>query len=67
MNVALITEAHLTPAKNIRIPRYILYRIDHPNGTAHAGTTILDSTNIEHKVLPQYQQKKLFTIYKHTN
>ncbi|VVC42838.1 Endonuclease/exonuclease/phosphatase,Reverse transcriptase domain [Cinara cedri] len=53
IDIALITETHLTPTKSIRIPGYILYRTDHPDGTAHAGTAILVSTDIEHNVLPQ--------------
>jgi hypothetical protein len=56
INIALITETHLTPTKHFNIPGYTTHRTDHPDGTAHAGTAILTSTTILHYALPTYQK-----------
>jgi len=56
INIALITETHLTPTKHFNIPGYTTHRTDHPDGTAHAGTAILISTTLLHYALPTYQK-----------
>jgi len=56
INIALITETHLTPTKHFNIPGYTTLRTDHPDGTVHAGTTILISTTLLHYALPTYQK-----------
>jgi len=56
INIALITETHLTPAKHFNIPGYATHRTDHPDGTAHEGTTILISSVLLHYALPTYQK-----------
>lgn len=61
INIALITETHLTPNKHFNIPGYIIYRTDHPDGTAHAGSAILISSTILHYPLPSYQKTYIQT------
>jgi len=56
INIALITETHLTPTKHFNIPGYTTNRKDHPDNTAHAGTAILISTTLLHYALPTYQK-----------
>jgi len=59
INIALITETHLTPNKHFNIPGYTIHRTDHPDGTAHAGTAILISHMLLHYALPTYQKTYL--------
>lgn len=41
IDIALITETHLTPQSKFYIHGYKIYRTDHPDGTSHGGTAIL--------------------------
>lgn len=56
INIALITETHLTKNSNFNIFCYSLYKTDHPDGSAHAGTAILIPCDIQHKELPCFQK-----------
>lgn len=51
IHIALITETHFTQNTNFNIPGYSLYKTDHPDGSAHAGSAILISSDIKHHEL----------------
>lgn len=55
IDVLLVSEAHLTSNSFFKIPGYITYHCDHPDGTAHAGSALLIKSNIKHSTLPPYQ------------
>jgi exonuclease III len=59
INIALITETHLTPKKHFNIPDYTAHRTDHLDDTAHAGTAILTSSMLLHYALQTYQKTYL--------
>lgn len=48
VDVALITETHLTPRVRFSIQGYSVYRTDHPSGRSHGGTAIMVRTGIQH-------------------
>lgn len=50
-DISLLTEAQFTAKSNFKIHNYTLYRSDHPDVTAHAGSCILVSNSIQHNVL----------------
>jgi len=50
IHVAFITEAHLTKTLKLKLPGYSIYRADHPDGTAHAGSAIIITTNLVHNL-----------------
>jgi hypothetical protein len=52
IDIALISETHLTPRFYFNIPGYRIYRADHPDGTGHAGAAILIKTSLVHHPLP---------------
>lgn len=56
INIALITETHLTNNSNFNIFGYTLYKTNHTDGSAHAGTAILISSDIKHNELPCFQE-----------
>lgn len=51
IDIALITETHLTPQSKFYIPGYRIYRTDHPDGTSHGGTAILIKITLKHNSL----------------
>lgn len=56
IHIALITETHFTRKTNFNIPDYSLYKTDHPDGSAHAGSAILISSDIKHSELLGFQE-----------
>jgi hypothetical protein len=54
IHLALIT--HFTKKKYFNIPGYLLYKIDHPDGSAHGGTALLFSSDIKHYELLGFQE-----------
>lgn len=54
VQIALITETHLTKASSLKIFGYDMVRADHPDGTAHGGAALLISNKIDHLPLPPY-------------
>jgi hypothetical protein len=52
IDIALISETHLTQRHYFFISGYKVYRADHPDGTGHAGAAILIKMSIVHHVLP---------------
>jgi len=55
IGIALISETHYTTKSKNFFPGYNVYRSDHPDGTAHAGSTIIISSQIQHCPLPNLQ------------
>jgi hypothetical protein len=54
IDLALITETHLTKYSNIYIPGYKLLKTDHPDNTAHGGVAILIKNSIQYQPLPHF-------------
>jgi hypothetical protein len=56
IHLALITETHFTQKTYFNIPGYSLYKTDHPDGSSHAGTAILISSEIKNHELLGFQE-----------
>lgn len=52
IDLALLSETHLTPGNYFNVIGYKVYRADHPDGTAHAGAAILIKSSITHHAFP---------------
>jgi hypothetical protein len=52
IDVALISETHLSPNINFYMRGYQVYRCDHPDGTSHAGAAVLVKSSLMHHALP---------------
>jgi hypothetical protein len=67
IDVALITETHLTPSSYFSLPGYTCYRTDHPDGRAHGGAAILIRSQIQHSSHPGFQNSKIqsSTVFVH--
>jgi len=50
IHIALITETHLTKTLKLKLPGYSIYRADHPDGTAYAGSAIIIAINLNHNL-----------------
>ena len=59
IDIALISESHLTNRAKLNIPGYQLITSNHPDGTAHAGSVILIRTYIQFNTLPNYNKNYL--------
>lgn len=55
IDIALISETHLTNITQINLPGYHIIKSNHPDGTAHAGAAIFIRTPLLFYPLPQYQ------------
>jgi len=62
----LISETHFITKSSIRIPNYSIYDTQHPDGTAHGGSAIINKNNIKHHLHERYNREHLqatsFTI-----
>jgi len=56
IDIALISESHLTDRARINIPGYHLITSNHPDGSAHAGSAILIRTHLQFYPLPNYNK-----------
>lgn len=54
IDLALITETHLTKYSNIYIPGYKFLKTDHPDNTAHGGVAIIIKNSIQFQPLPHF-------------
>lgn len=54
VDIALITETHLTKYSFINIPGYFSLKSNHPDNTAHGGVAILVKTSLFYQPLPNY-------------
>lgn len=59
IDVALLSETHLKSGSVLRVPGYVAYRTDHPDGSAHGGTAILVRQRISHHPLPSTPTESL--------
>jgi hypothetical protein len=59
IDVLLISETHFTERTYFKIPNYVTYNTNHPEGTAHGGTAILIKSIIHHYELPKYKKNLL--------
>ena len=55
IDIALITETHCKPNIKLYFPGFQIYRADHPDGTAHAGSAIIISSKIQHQLISYIQ------------
>lgn len=54
IDLALITETHLTKYSNIYIPGYKFLKTDHPDNKAHGGVAIIIKNSIQFQPLPHF-------------
>jgi len=59
VDIALITETHLTPNKTIFFPNYFIIRTDHPDETAHGGTAIFIRNKIKYSISPSTSNQSI--------
>ena len=59
IDILLISEIHFTTKNYLSTPRYRLYYINHPDGTAHGGTAILIKETIEQYELLKYEEDSI--------
>ena len=59
IDIAMISESHLTPTKNIKILGYKAYQSNHPDNSAHAGSVILVRNSLTHSPLPKISETYL--------
>lgn len=55
IDILLISETHFTTRSYVRIPNYVIYHTEHPDGNAHGGTAIIIRQTIVHHELPKYE------------
>lgn len=55
IDIALITETHCKPNIKLYFPGFNIFRTNHPDKTAHAGSAIIISSKIQHQLLPSLQ------------
>jgi hypothetical protein len=73
IDIAMISESHLTLTKSIKILGYKVYQSNHPDSTAHAGSVILVKNNLTHSLLPSFSETYLqatsilVSVNKHLN
>jgi len=62
VEIMLIYETHYTKKKKkncIKIPKYTIHGIKHPDGTAHGGTTIIIKNGTKHYLHGHYNLEHL--------
>lgn len=62
IDIACITETHLAPHKNFKIPHYICYRNDRPSNKAAGWVAILVKRSISHAIYPTQSDNTLELI-----
>lgn len=55
IDIALISETHLTNSSNFYLPGYQTFKTNHPDGTAHAGVAIIVRSSLIFYPLPNIQ------------
>lgn len=56
IDIALITETHLTSKSKLKCNGYVIIRADHPDNTSHAGSAILIKSSMSFNELPSMNQ-----------
>lgn len=59
IDIMLVAETHCTNKSYLKIPGYIVYHTEHPDGTAHGGTAIIVKRNIKHHLMEEYKKEYL--------
>lgn len=59
VDVMLISESHFTHNSHLKIPNYVIYNTNHPDGKAHGGSAIIIKRNVKHYELDKYKQDYL--------
>ncbi len=59
IDVALLSETHLTSRMHVKLRGYRLHTCHHPDEVTHGGSAILIKDNIAHDVLPNYSTRHL--------
>lgn len=59
IDIMLISETHFSDNSYIKIPEYIVYNTNHPDGTARGGTAIIIKKIIRHHEIPKFEQRHL--------
>lgn len=59
IDIMLISEAHFTTRSYLKIPEYVIYHTQYPDGTAHGGTAIIVKRTITHHELSKYEEDYL--------
>lgn len=54
IDIMLISETRFIKRSYIKIPNYMIYSTNHPDGTAHGGTAIIIKSTIKHYELNPY-------------
>jgi hypothetical protein len=52
IDIALISETHLTSRTRLNIQGYRIFRCDHPDDTGHGGAALIVRSSIKHNLLP---------------
>lgn len=55
IDLALISETHLTNKSIVRIPNYKIYRTDQPDNRSHGGTAVLVHSGVKHHESDKHQ------------
>ena len=55
----LISEIHFTNKTAFKISNYIVYRCNHPDGSAHRGAAIVIRAALRHYEVPPYRTDKI--------
>lgn len=59
IDIMLISETHFTKKSYFKIPKYVIYDTQHPDGTAHGGTAVIIKNTIKHHIVEEYKQNHL--------
>jgi hypothetical protein len=62
IDVMLMSEMHFKDKSYLKLPKYTVYHINHPAGTARRVTAIIAKTTIKHYLQSSYKQNFLHAI-----
>lgn len=58
IDVALISETHLTTNTAIQFRNYSMYRSDHPSGSSRGGAAVIIKNKIQHYEIPGWKTEE---------
>jgi exonuclease III len=59
IDIALITETHISKSVNIKFNGYLTIRADHPNGASRGGSAIIIKSSLFYSQMKNISKKKL--------
>jgi exonuclease III len=59
IDIMLISETHFTNKSFLKIPDYVIYNTNHPNGTARGGSAVIIRKTIKHHEIDKHNQPYL--------